>query len=70
MVMRNFSADTLGKDLIVANFHPGWVKTDMGGSGAAITPSESVTSLRKCIADLTRADTGKYFNFDGTPIDW
>ena len=56
--------------LIVANFHPGWVKTDMGGSGAAITPSESVTSLRKCIADLTKADTGKYFNFDGTPIDW
>ena len=70
MVMRNFSADTLGRDLIVANFHPGWVKTDMGGSGAAITPSESVTSLRKCIADLTKADTGKYFNFDGTPIDW
>ena len=70
MVMRNFSADAPGQNLIVANFHPGWVQTDMGGSGAAITPTESVIGLRKCIAGLTKEDTGKYFNYDGNPIAW
>ena len=69
-VMRSFAAADEGRDLIVANFHPGWVKTDMGGGNAAITSNESVKSLRKVIAGLTEADSGKFFNYDGTPYPW
>ena len=70
MVMRNFSADALGQNLIVANFHPGWVQTNAWAVFAAISPTESVIGLRKCIAGLTKEDTGKYFNYDGKPIAW
>ena len=69
-VMRSFAGADEGRDLIVANFHPGWVKTDMGGGNAAITSNESVKSLRKVIAGLTEADSGKFFNYDGNPYPW
>lgn len=51
-------------------FHPGWVKTDMGGDTASITAEESVTGLRATLASLTAADNGKFLNYDGTPIPW
>jgi NAD(P)-dependent dehydrogenase (short-subunit alcohol dehydrogenase family) len=44
---------------------PGWVRTDMGGPGASISAQESVTAMRKTIADLTAKDKGKYLHHDG-----
>ncbi len=69
-VMRSFAGAPEGRDLIVANYHPGWVRTDMGGAGASILPSASVESLRKSITRLTVKDTGKFFDYDGTPYSW
>lgn len=51
-------------------FHPGWVQTDMGGPGAALTVEDSVSGLRTTLARLTPADNGKFLNYDGTPIPW
>lgn len=50
--------------------HPGWVKTDMGGSGADITPQVSASGIRAVIARATPADTGRFFNYDGGTIPW
>lgn len=50
--------------------HPGWVKTDMGGAGADITTSESVSGLRKVISGLDIAKTGRFFNYDGAEFPW
>lgn len=69
-VMRSFAGSQEGRNLIVANYHPGWVQTDMGGSGAAISPEKSVSGLRKAIAGLTQSDSGKFFNYDGKPYPW
>lgn len=51
-------------------FHPGWVQTDMGGSGAELTPEQSVRHLRATLATLTPADNGRFLNHDGQPLDW
>jgi NAD(P)-dependent dehydrogenase (short-subunit alcohol dehydrogenase family) len=51
-------------------FHPGWVKTEMGGEGAEIDVATSVTGLRKTLAAQGIADNGKFLNYDGTPIPW
>ncbi len=58
------------KNATCLTFHPGWVQTDMGGTGAAITPQESVAGIRRVIANATRADNGGFRNYDGSTIEW
>jgi NAD(P)-dependent dehydrogenase (short-subunit alcohol dehydrogenase family) len=52
------------------SFQPGWVQTDMGGAGAAITVQESVNWLRATLARTAPAQNGSFLNYDGTPIPW
>jgi NAD(P)-dependent dehydrogenase (short-subunit alcohol dehydrogenase family) len=51
-------------------FHPGWVKTDMGGSGAEIDVDVSVRGLRATLAKAGPEANGTFLNYDGTPIPW
>jgi hypothetical protein len=51
-------------------FHPGWVRTDMGGGGADLDVAASVAGMRQLLQRLTLADNGGFFNFDGTPLAW
>lgn len=67
-VLRGVSIDA--KSATCLTFHPGWVQTDMGGAGAAITPQESVAGIRRMIASATRADNGSFRNYDGSVIAW
>lgn len=50
--------------------HPGWVKTDMGGSGASLTVDESVTGIKRVLDDLTADDHGKFLTWDGRVHPW
>jgi NAD(P)-dependent dehydrogenase (short-subunit alcohol dehydrogenase family) len=52
------------------SFHPGWVQTDMGGSGATLTVETSVSDLRATLAGLEASANGSFLNHDGTPIAW
>jgi NAD(P)-dependent dehydrogenase (short-subunit alcohol dehydrogenase family) len=52
------------------SFHPGWVRTDMGGTGADIEVEESVSGMRRVLAGLGAKDNGKYLNYDGQSIPW
>jgi NAD(P)-dependent dehydrogenase (short-subunit alcohol dehydrogenase family) len=63
----------------VVSLHPGWVQTDMGieggrGTGLDLTPDmttpESVEAQLKVIDGLTQADSGKFFNVDGSIHPW
>jgi NAD(P)-dependent dehydrogenase (short-subunit alcohol dehydrogenase family) len=64
-------AETLRpRGVIVAALSPGWVKTDMGGQGASLTPESSVRGLRKVLGGLRREDSGKIFSHDGSQIPW
>ena len=51
-------------------FHPGWVQTDMGGSGAALTVHDSVRDLRATLARVDAGANGSFLNHDGEPIAW
>jgi len=51
-------------------FHPGWVATDMGGSGASVSIDESVTGMRRVIAGLSPADSGKFLTWTGAEHPW
>jgi NAD(P)-dependent dehydrogenase (short-subunit alcohol dehydrogenase family) len=55
---------------VCVSFHPGWVRTDMGGAGADLAPEQSVSDMRRVIAGLTKADHGRFLNHDGSIIPW
>jgi hypothetical protein len=42
----------------------------MGGQDADLTVAQSVDSMRRTIAGLVPADSGQFFDHDGTPIPW
>jgi len=64
-------AETLrDRGVIVAALSPGWVRTDMGGQGASLTPEVSVRGLRKVLGGLRPEDSGKFFSHDGSQIPW
>ncbi|RLQ88207.1 SDR family oxidoreductase [Notoacmeibacter ruber] len=55
--------------IAVANLHPGWVRTDMGGSSASISPEESAKGILDLAEGLTVEKTGRYWNWDGSERD-
>jgi len=64
-------AMTLQSDGIIAVVvNPGWVKTDMGGRGAAISAQESVEGILQVVERLTLQETGKFLNWDGGEEPW
>lgn len=68
--MKSASIDLKPKGVTIAVFHPGWVRTDMGGPGASIDVQTSIAGMRGKIAALTPADSGHFFNYDGTELRW
>ena len=64
------TATALGERAVCVAFHPGWVRTDMGGAGADLPVGQSVADMRRVIASLTPADSGRFLNHDGSPIPW
>jgi len=69
-VMRNLSVDWREDGIIVAVLSPGWVRTDMGGANATLSPGQSVSGMRKVIAGLTQADNGKFLTWQGEERPW
>jgi NAD(P)-dependent dehydrogenase (short-subunit alcohol dehydrogenase family) len=59
-----------GRGIIVVALSPGWVRTDMGGKQAPLSPESSVQGLRTVIAGLKKADSGKFLSHDGSEIPW
>jgi NAD(P)-dependent dehydrogenase (short-subunit alcohol dehydrogenase family) len=53
---------------IMVAMSPGWVQTDMGGSGAPLTTVQSVTAMRATLAGLTAEHKGAFLNYDGVPF--
>jgi len=68
-VMKDASLALAGKATLIS-FHPGWVRTDMGGSGADIDVATSIAGMRTVLASVKPADTGSFFNYDGQRLDW
>lgn len=68
-VLKDASLALAGRATCVS-FHPGWVKTDMGGASANLDVDRSVADMRRVIAGLSERDTGAFLNHDGSPIPW
>jgi NAD(P)-dependent dehydrogenase (short-subunit alcohol dehydrogenase family) len=58
------------RGVVCVAFHPGWVRTDMGGADADLAVDESVTSLRRVIQAANASHNGKFLNYNGEQIAW
>ncbi len=69
-VMQLLATEFAGAGIIVVPVHPGWVRTDMGGSDAPLTVDESVRGLLALIDRLTQADSGRFLDWTGGELPW
>ena len=70
MYSRSLAADHRDDGIVAVCVSPGWVRTDMGGPQAPLSPEESISGLRKVIEGLDAEASGKFLNHDGTELDW
>ena len=71
----NMFTTTLAQELgpegfICLTIHPGWVRTDMGGPTANLSPEESVSGMRAVIDSLAPEDNGTYRSYAGEAVPW
>jgi len=70
MVMKSLAVDLQERGIIAVTFHPGWVRTDMGGPQAPTTPTESAAGLFQVLTGLGREDNGRFLTFEGKELPW
>jgi NAD(P)-dependent dehydrogenase (short-subunit alcohol dehydrogenase family) len=70
MFMRSLAAELKEEGFICIAIIPGWVKTDMGGPNAPLTPEESVTGMRKVLDGLKPENNGQFWSYKGTQVPW
>jgi NAD(P)-dependent dehydrogenase (short-subunit alcohol dehydrogenase family) len=70
MITRSLSVDLRERGIVVVSFHPGWVRTDMGGEDAPISPEESVEGMREVMDRLTSEDSGRFLDYQGKELPW
>jgi len=70
MVVRSLALDLAPRGITCIVMNPGWVRSDMGGSGGKLSPAESIKAMRSVIANLRPDDSGKFLNYTGKPYPW
>jgi len=70
MLMRTAAIDLKSRGITCIVLNPGWVKTDMGGPNAKLSPEESVGAMRRVISRLGPTDSGRFYNYDGREFPW
>jgi NAD(P)-dependent dehydrogenase (short-subunit alcohol dehydrogenase family) len=68
--MKSLSIDLRDQGIGVLIFHPGWVRTDMGGANGLIDSKTSVGGMCAVIDSFTLAQSGVFIKYDGKPMPW
>jgi NAD(P)-dependent dehydrogenase (short-subunit alcohol dehydrogenase family) len=67
-IAANLAAELKPSGVAVGAYHPGWVRTDMGGSGADIAVADSAAGLVARFDHLSLATSGVFEDYRGQPI--
>lgn len=58
------------RGMVVMAGSPGWARTDMGGKEAEVNPADAAAGLLQTLAGLAPEDSGGFFDWKGTPLEW
>ncbi len=67
---RGLYSEMRGKGLALLTLHPGWVRTDMGGSGAPVGVAESASGMVDVILKARGIDRHAFLDYRGEEIAW
>ncbi|XP_062592212.1 C-signal-like [Saccostrea cucullata] len=70
MITKSLHEELKEKDILVTALHPGWVRTDIGGPQAEMSPEESVKACLTVLSKLSRENSGRFLSYTGEVIDW
>lgn len=70
MACKSMANDLRREGFTVIVVNPGWVKTDMGGSGAPTPVDESAKLMMDLFDRITPSDTGTFFDYRGHTWPW
>jgi NAD(P)-dependent dehydrogenase (short-subunit alcohol dehydrogenase family) len=70
MFSRSMAWDPDTAGIITIALQPGWMRTDMGGSNADLSVTESAAGILKVIANLRPDDNGKFYTWEGKEYPW
>ena len=65
---RSLAIELAPNGIAVGAYHPGWVRTDMGGPSADVSPQESAAGLLTRFEKLDLSNTGIYESYSGEKL--
>ena len=70
MVTRNLHSQLADKGFIVISLAPGRNQTAMGGEKAPLKPEESISQIITLISNLDKSQSGRFWYYDGSELQW
>ncbi len=64
----NLAAELKPRGIAVGSYHPGWVRTDMGGTNADVSVEDSAAGLLARFETLSMDTTGVFETYTGEPL--
>ncbi len=70
MVTAQLARALAAQGTTVLALHPGWARTDMGGTQATIEARDAVAGMLRAIASLPPSDSGAFRDWQGRSLPW
>ena len=70
MFTRTLAAELRPEGFTCVAVRPGWVRTDMGGPNAPLSPQESIRGMISVMGRLTPEASGRFLSHNGQEIPW
>lgn len=67
---KSMSVDLKSDKILCVSMHPGWVRTDLGGSHAPLDVETSCQQMLQTILALNETHNGTYLQYDGKFLKW